>query len=387
MIDQLHPDGPLFAYRQLRGTGTLTGDPQQELAAEKLQALYTALQTFQPRADGGWLQRLGFGRKEPESAPTGLYIYGDVGRGKSMLMDLFFLHAPVEKKRRVHFHAFMQEVHAEVHRFRQFDPKQRDGDDPIPPLARKIADQARLLCFDEVQVTDVADAMILGRLFERLFERGIVVVATSNRPPDDLYKHGLNRQLFLPFIAMLKERLDLLHLAGATDYRLNRLAGHPVWHAPPGPAADAELDNAFAALTDNAAGEPLEIPVQGRVLRLPLYARGVGRAAFEELCVRAVGPADFLALAATCHTLILSNIPELGPEKRNEAKRFVTLIDTLYEAKSKLIASAAAPPERLYPSGDGSFEFQRTVSRLNEMQSQDYWSLEHIADRAADDGA
>ena len=216
-----------------------------------------------------------------------------------------------------------------------------------------MAAQAQLLCFDEFQVTDVADAMILGRLFEQFFERRVVVVATSNRPPDDLYKNGLNRPLFLPFIAMLKERLDVLHLAGAVDYRLNRLAGHPVWHVPDDADAAAELDAAFAALTDSAAGAPLDLKVQGRVLRLPLHARGVGRATFDELCAKAVGPADFLAIAAACHTLVLAHIPTLGPEKRNEAKRFVTMIDTLYEAKSKLIASAAAAPEQLYPEGRG----------------------------------
>jgi cell division protein ZapE len=380
----LHPDGPLFAYRALRGTGTLTGDPQQELAAEKLQALWVALRDARP-VQQGWLQRIGIGRRPEPALPGGLYIYGDVGRGKSMLMDLFFAHAPVEQKRRVHFHAFMQEVHAEIHRWRQLDRSRRDGDDPIPPLAAKVAAQAQLLCFDEFQVADVADAMILGRLFEQFFERRVVVVATSNRPPDDLYKHGLNRPLFLPFIAMLKERLDVLHLAGAVDYRLNRLAGHPVWHVPADAAAAAELDAAFSALTDAAAGEPLDLKVQGRVLRLPLYARGVGRATFDDLCTKAVGPADFLAIAAACHTLVLAGIPALGPEKRNEAKRFVTLIDTLYEAKSKLIASAAAVPEKLYPEGDGAFEFQRTVSRLQEMQSADYWQLPHVADTADDE--
>jgi cell division protein ZapE len=382
-----HPEGPLFAYRALRGTGTLTGDPQQELAAEKLQALHRALVSYRPPSAAGWLQRIGLGRRAEPAPPGGLYMFGDVGRGKSMLMDLFFAHAPVERKRRVHFHAFMQEVHAEIHRWRQLAPDARDGDDPIPPLAAKIADGAWLLCFDEFQVTDVADAMILGRLFEHLFERRVVVVATSNRPPDDLYKNGLNRPLFLPFIALLKERLDVLHLAGATDYRLNRLAGHPVWHAPLGAASDAELDRAFAALTDDAEGAPLDLKVQGRVLRLPLYARGVGRATFEELCARAVGPADFLAIAGACHTLVLGGIPALGPDKRNEAKRFVTLIDTLYEAKSKLIAAAAVPPEALYTEGDGAFEFQRTVSRLQEMQSRDYWRLEHVADRPEEDGA
>jgi len=371
-----HPGGPLFAYRALRGTGTIEGDPAQELAAEKLQALHKQLETFRP-AEGGWSQFFSLGKKR-ETPPQGLYLYGDVGRGKSMLMDLFFASAPVGKKRRVHFHAFMQEVHAEVHRWRQLPEKERDGDDPIKPLAKKIAKQAWLLCFDEFQVSDVADAMILGRLFEKLFDRDVVVVATSNRPPDDLYLNGLNRQLFLPFVALLKEKLDVLHLVGAVDYRLGRLAGKPVWHLPPGPVANAELERAFAALTDNSPGAPLDLDVQGRIFRIDRYARGVGFMGFAELCSRPVGPADFLALAKACQTLIVSDIPALAWERRNEAKRLVTLIDTLYEARSKLIASAETLPDALYPAGDGSFEFQRTASRLHEMQSADYWALPHI---------
>ncbi|HEX6958480.1 MAG TPA: cell division protein ZapE [Ferrovibrio sp.] len=367
-------------YRSKVAAGELTGDPAQELAVEKLELLSRRLAHYQPGSEDGWLQRLSFGRKR-EPAPQGLYIYGEVGRGKSMLMDLFFAATPVEKKRRVHFHAFMQEVHAAIFRYRQLpedDPeRKKGGDDPIRPVAKAIAREAWLLCFDEIQVTDVADAMILGRLFEKLFNRGVVVVATSNRAPDDLYQGGLNRQLFLPFIALFKDKLDVLHLAASRDYRLQRLSREQVWFAPLGLAADAALDRVFALLTDDAPGAPAALDVLGRKVAVPAQARGVARFAFADLCEQPLGPADYLAIARTYHTLVLSGIPRLGPDKRNEAKRFVTLIDALYEAKVKLIAAAEAAPERLYPEGDGAFEFQRCVSRLNEMQSEDYRALEH----------
>ena len=375
-----HAD-PLSRYRDLRRGGTLQGDPQQDLAMEKLQALHNRLQHYRPSGEAsGWTQLLQFGRRS-EPPPQGLYIYGDVGRGKSMLMDLFFDATAIPHKRRVHFHAFMLEVHAMIHRWRQLDPKGKErkegGDDPIPPVAKQIAKQAWLLCFDEFQVTDVADAMILRRLFEKLFKRGVVVVATSNRAPGDLYLNGLNRPLFLPFIDLLKERLDVLHLAGVVDYRLNRLAGQSVWHASPGPEANAALDAAFATLTDDALGVPMILEMQGRKLTVPVQARGVARMRFAELCETALGAADYLALAARFHTLILADIPVLTPEQRNAAKRFTTLIDTLYEAKVKLIASAGAAPDILYPDGDESFEFRRCVSRLEEMQSDSYRMLAH----------
>ncbi len=375
--------GPLESYRAKLAAGDLQGDEAQELGAEKLELLSRRLAHYQPgNGDAGWLQRLSFGRKR-EPAPQGLYIYGDVGRGKSMLMDLFFAAAPVQRKRRVHFHAFMQEVHAAIFRYRSLPAesaeKKKGGDDPIKPVAKAIAEQAWLLCFDEFQVSDVADAMILGRLFQKLFDRGVVVVATSNRAPDELYLNGLNRPLFVPFIALFKEKLDVLHLAAARDYRLQRLSGSKVWHSPLGPAADAALEHAFALLTDAAAGEPESLELLGRKLIMPRQARGVAFCDFATLCEQPLGPADFLALAKRYHTLILNHIPELNPDKRNEAKRFVTLVDTLYEAKVKLIAAAAAPPETLYPSGDGAFEFQRCVSRLNEMQSDDYRALPHMA--------
>ncbi|MFC3675088.1 cell division protein ZapE [Ferrovibrio xuzhouensis] len=370
----------LDAYRQKLAAGDLAADPAQALAAEKLELLSRRLVQYQPGGEDTWLQKLSFGRKR-EPVPQGLYIYGDVGRGKSMLMDLFFAAAPVEKKRRVHFHAFMQEVHADIFRYRQLpddDPeKKKGGDDPIRPAAKKIAASAWLLCFDELQVSDVADAMILGRLFEKLFTRGVVVVATSNRAPDDLYQGGLNRPLFEPFIALFRDKLDVLHLAASRDYRLQRLSHEKVWFSPPGPAATAALDRAFALLTDDAPGAPTDLELLGRKLPVPRQARGVARFPFADLCESPLGPPDFLSLARAFHTVMIDDIPLLGPDNRNEAKRFVTLIDTLYEAKVKLLASAAASPERLYPIGDGAFEFQRCVSRLNEMQSEEYRALAH----------
>jgi cell division protein ZapE len=372
-------EGPLAAYRRLYRENRLKPDPAQELAAEKLQALHNQLRTYEPSRPSGWKAFFSASRGGENLPPQGLYIYGDVGRGKSMLMDLFFASAPVTRKRRVHFHAFMQEVHGEIHRWRQTDPATRtDGDDPIPPLARKIAEGATLLCFDEFQVTNVADAMILGRLFEKLFSRGVVVVATSNRAPDELYLGGLNRQLFLPFIALFKQKLDVLHLAGGLDYRLARFAGQPVYYSPLGPQAAASLDAAFDQLTDGATTAPETLEIQGRKLLVPAQAKNVARFLFDELCRRALGPADFLALAARYHSLLIADIPALVPEQRDAARRFVILIDALYEAKTKLVCSAAVAPEAIYAAGDEQFDFRRTASRLREMQSRDYMALPHI---------
>ncbi len=377
-------DGPIAAYRRLRRDGELNPDPAQELAAEKLEALHHRLKAYDAARDATWRKVFALPGRRIPPPPQGLYIFGGVGRGKSMLMDLLFRTSSVAAKRRDHFHAFMQDVHAAIHAWRQKDASERDGDDPIPPLAASIAADARLLCFDEFQVTDVADAMILGRLFGELFENGVVVVATSNRAPDELYEGGLNRELFLPFIDLLSERLDVLHLPGGTDHRLARrlavLGGLTTYQTPLGAAATAALDQAFTELTDGAQPGPETLTVQGREVVIPQAAKGVARAGFDAICGAALGAADYLALANRFHTLVLDAVPRLGPEKRNEAKRLVTLIDVLYEHKVKLVVSADAVPEALYPAGDGSFEFTRTASRLQEMQSADYLAQAHLND-------
>ncbi|PJK28807.1 cell division protein ZapE [Minwuia thermotolerans] len=378
MREHLSPEGPIHSYRNLVRAGEINHDTAQELAAEKLQALHHRLKTYDPRADTGLRKLFQFGAKKKRGeVPSGLYMYGGVGRGKSMLMDLFYDTAPVDRKRRIHFHQFMLEVHADAHAFRQKTKGEKEATDPIPPIADRVAGQATLLCFDEFQVSDVADAMILGRLFTALFERGVVVVSTSNRPPDDLYKDGLNRQLFLPFIELLKQKLDVLHLDSQTDYRMDRLNQMPVYVTPLGPEADAALEKDFQALTEGEEPAPATIEVQGRRTTVPRAAKGVAFIGFPDFCGRPLGAADYLALAAEFHTVILADVPKMTREKRNEAKRFVTLIDALYEHRTKLICSAGATPDELYPSGDGSFEFHRTASRLMEMQSQEYLHEPH----------
>jgi len=359
----------LDRYRALVAKGELRPDAAQEAAAHKLQALAGQLGKYRPGR--GFLF-------EQRKAPRGLYLWGDVGRGKSMLMDLFFETASVTKKSRVHFNAFMAEAHARIHAERE-----RGAADPIPPVAHAIAADATLLCFDEFQVGDVADAMILGRLFQQLFDLGIVVVATSNTAPERLYEGGLNRALFLPFIAMLKAKLDVIELDGAVDYRLQRMSGLDIYITPLGADADARMDGAWLRLTDTKRGEPQALSVLGRSLRVPQVAKGVARFAFDDLCVQPLAAADYLAVARHFHTLLIDRIPVMGAEMRDEARRFIVLIDTLYDEGVKLICSAAAEPDRLYQAGDGADAFRRAASRLVEMRSQDYLQRGHGVHEAA----
>lgn len=353
-------------YRAAVSRGELKDDAAQRRAAQRLNALARALAKYRPG------RRLFF---SAPPAPRGLYIWGDVGRGKSMLMDLFFTEVQVTPKKRVHFNAFMVDIHARIHAERQ----KEGSDDPIPPVANAIAEQGRLLCFDEFQVNDVADAMILGRLFDHLFERGVVIVATSNTPPDRLYEGGLNRQLFLPFIAAIKERLEIVELNGPIDYRLQRMAGLAVYLSPLTSETDKAMDAAWRHLTDTEHGAPMTLTVLGRALTVPQSARGVARFSFADLCAQPHAAADYLALAHSFHTILIDHIPKLGPEQRNEARRFVVLIDTLYDEGVKLVCSAAEPPEGIYASGDGVEAFRRTASRLHEMQSMEYLRRGHGA--------
>jgi cell division protein ZapE len=356
------------AYRQRLAEGQLKPDPAQDAAVDVLSRLESDLNGL---AEPSFLSFL----KKPK-ALKGVYLWGPVGRGKSMLMDLFFEIAPVDKKRRAHFYAFMAEVHGLIDQWRKADATERKrvfgqnkGDDPIAPTAALIASQARLLCFDELQVNDIADAMILGRLFEALFEDGVTLVATSNRPPDDLYKDGINRQLFVPFIELIKERLDIVAVKGPNDYRLDRLRGAEVYLAPNDAAHRAAFDKLWAGLLDGATETGAVLEVLGRKLKFKRAAGGMLRAGFNELCAAALGPQDYLAIAERFHTVFLEDLPVLDAARRNEAKRLVTLVDSLYEAEAKLVVLAEAEPDKLYPEGDGSFEYERTASRLQEMRS------------------
>lgn len=370
--------GPIAKYRALVNDGALEADPAQEAAAERLQALHEALQSYRPE------RKRVFSRPGP--APKGVYLWGAVGRGKTLLMDVFFENTDFGGKRRVHFHEFMAETHDRIARWRAMDAGERKkssdfvngaGDDPIRPAARAVARQSHLLCFDEFQVDDIADAMILGRLFEALFAEGVVVVATSNRAPDDLYKDGLNRQLFLPFIKLLRERLNIIELVAARDYRLARLEGAPVYYQPLGPGADLCMNKAWVRMINGATARPCDIPVKGRAVKVPLQARGAARFDFADLCEKPLGGADYLAIVRRFGTLFIDRIPIMGPEMRNEAKRFVTLIDAVYDSKTKLVCSADGEPQALYPAGDGAFDFARTASRLMEMRTLDYLGAEH----------
>ena len=356
------------AYAALVQAGELKPDAAQQRAVDALDRLAADLR---PRLSL-------FGRRDQDAA--GVYLWGGVGRGKSMVMDLAFEEIAIEPKRRVHFHAFMLETH---HRLRE--ARRTEEGDPIQPVAEQIAEEARLLCFDEMQVTNPADAMILSRLFGNLLERGVKVVTTSNRPPHDLYLGGLNRELFIPFIELIERRMLVVEVNGPIDYRLERLAGVRVWHVPNGPKATAALSRAFFQLTDYPVEDRAKVPSEeldvggGRTLHVPKSLKGVAVFSLKRLCGEPRGAADYLAIAQRFHTVIMVGIPIMGPEMRNEAARFMTLIDALYEHKVKLLAAADAEPARLYAEGDGTFEFQRTVSRLEEMRSAEYLAEGHGA--------
>jgi cell division protein ZapE len=374
-------DGPLFAYRAHCRAGRLKSDPVQALAAEKLQSLYRAVGDYRPSSGpAGWRERLGLARRQRAAAPQGLYLFGPVGRGKSMLMDMFYDSVPVAAKRRVHFHEFMIEIHASLHEIRR-----RGGvEDPLGIVAGDIAARSWLLCFDEFQVENIADAMILGRLFQGLFKAGAVVVATSNTAPADLYKGKLQYDRFVPFIDLLRARLDVLELAGAVDYRRESLRAMQLYHTPLDSEAEAALDSAFTRLTAGAPADSEALLVQGRTLDVPTTASGVARFSFADLCEQPLGAADYLAIAKRFHTIILSGIPQLPPARRNESKRFLTLIDALYEHKVNLVCSAAVAADEIYPEGDGAAAFERAVSRLLEMQTDAYIGLGHLVSAETD---
>jgi cell division protein ZapE len=365
------PSALQAAYEDRLARGELRADPAQADGLRALERLEAGL------ANGtqGVLASL-FRKPEPVG---GVYLYGPVGRGKSMLMDLFFESAPVARKRRTHFHVFMGEIHRLIDAWRKGDAAARKarfgqskGDDPVPPVADVVADEARLLCFDEFQVTDIADAMILGRLFEALFARGVTLVATSNRHPDELYKDGINRQLFLPFIAMIKEQLDIVVVQGQHDYRLDRLRAAGTWFSPNDPDNARSFQALWRDMLDEEGETGATLAILGRKVHLPHASGGLLRASFASLCGVALGPNDYLAIAEQFHTVFLEDVPKLTASRREEARRFVTLIDALYEARARLIVLAEAEPPDLYPAGDGAFEFERTASRLQEMRSADW---------------
>jgi cell division protein ZapE len=365
-------------YQALVSSGAIEPDTAQEEVAEAFADLDQRLARYKPLRKQGLLGRL-FADKD-DAPPRGLYVHGDVGRGKTMLMDLFFQHSTVEHKRRAHFHEFMAEVHERIYGFRQNIARGEIADgDVIALTAASIFDQVWLLCFDEFHVTDIADAMILGRLFARLFELGTVVVATSNVAPDELYKGGLNRALFLPFIAQISQHMDVLRLDARTDFRLEKLAGVKMWLVPPDAAADAALDKAWVSMTGNAPCRSRDISIKGRVLHVPCSAHGVARFSFADICEKPLAASDYLRLAHDYHTLMIDRIPVMDYAERNAAKRFITLIDTLYDNGVKLMASAAAGPLSLYVASEGTEanEFKRTSSRLIEMSSESYLALPH----------
>jgi len=375
-------------YAARVAAGKIERDAAQQAIVDRLAQLEKELaerRLARKSSSLGWL----FGSREPEPI-KGLYIFGDVGRGKTMLMDLFFAASPVVRKRRVHFHEFMAEVHERVHVLRQMAKLgEISVEDPIGVAASAIAQETRLLCFDEFHVTDIADAMVLGRLFKRLFELGVVVVATSNVPPTELYKDGLNRALFLPFIALIEEHMEIRQLDARTDFRLEKLAGVPVWYVPADRAAEAALDQAWRRLTSGHTGEPQDLLVKGRTIRIPRATMGVARFSFHDLCQQPLAAADYLKIARQYHTVLLDRVAVMDYERRNEAKRFIILIDTFYDNAVKLIASAEAEPDVLYRADEGfeASEFKRTASRLIEMRSKAYLALPHGRGHAVASGS
>jgi cell division protein ZapE len=362
--------------------GRIANDDAQRAVVDKLARLEARIVEHRLSRKSSSLGWLFGGRKADEPNIKGLYIYGDVGRGKTMLMDLFFEASPVVRKRRAHFHEFMLDVHERIYEIRQrIKAGEHADDDPIQLVAEQLFEEAWLLCFDEFHVTDIADAMILGRLFARLFARGVVVVATSNVAPDELYKDGLNRALFVPFIRMLEEHMDVLRLDARTDFRLEKLAGRPVWYVPANAAADAALDDAWRRLTGGHDGAAQDLPLKGRMLHVPRAFMGIARFGFHDLCEAPLAAADYLRLGHEYHTIIIDHIPVMNFDTRNAAKRFIILIDTLYDLNVKLIASAAAEPDALYRADEGfeGQEFKRTASRLIEMRSEAYLARPHGA--------
>jgi cell division protein ZapE len=368
--------GPVKArYEALVAAGAIERDPAQLSLVVKLDGLIAALARRRARKSSalGWL----FAKRDAP-LPIGLYVWGSVGRGKTMLMDLFFESLTVRRKRRAHFHAYMADVHERIHDWRQkLKAGEVTGDDPIRPVAESLAGEARVLCFDEFAVVDIADAMILGRLFTALFDLGVVVVATSNVPPDDLYKDGLNRTLFLPFIELLKERTEVVHLAARTDFRLEKLGDSPVYFTPADASAGKALDELFARLTRGATSKAARLKVHGRLVDVPAQAMGVARFSYAALCKRPLGAADYIAIARAYHTVIVDGVPALKPSQRDEARRLITLIDIFYERRVKVIMSAETEPQALFHAETGAeaFEFARAVSRLAEMRSRDYLAL------------